>query len=485
MKRTIIGRSIPILAIALLLGACSSKPQAGSVPAVPVTIETVASTAVQDTSEFTARIQAKQLAEIRPQINGEVLAVYVELGDVVGQGDLLFEIDGSQQQAVVDARSADVRAAEANRANAQAGLQAQEAERTRIVAELNYNSEVARLADAEATLRAGIEDRNQFVSQVEFARTEEERWRTLWQQGVVSERRYDGARRSREVAEAQLAAQDELIDSQRASVESARRDLERKEETIRAQLAAQDEVIQSEVANIASAQRQVDAAAANERAAAVQLGYYQVLAPFSGVVGEVLVKAGDVVSPQVQLTSLNETRPLEILIDVPVNRSAQIRVGTLVELIDRDGEVIGTSQVSFVSPQANPGTQTILVKAIYGNAQGNLRSDERLRVRVIWEEQPGLTIPFAAVTRLGGQPFVFVVGENPDAPAGETNLIALQKPIELGSLQGGNYEVLSGLEANDRIVVSGVQKLRDQTPIVSSAETNTSQVDRTNEETSE
>ncbi|OAB56782.1 hypothetical protein AY599_27810 [Leptolyngbya valderiana BDU 20041] len=477
MKRTTVCRSLSLSVAALVLSACSRQPQAIAPPAVPVAIETLSSTAVRDASEFTARIQAQQVAQIRPQINGEVRVVYVELGDFVNQGDPLFEIDGSQQQAVVEARSAEVRAAESNLTNAQAGLQAQRAERNRIAAEFDLNSEEARLATAQAQFQAAIEERNRLVARLEFAKKEEERWYGLWQQGVVSEQRHDLALRSREEAEAQLAAQDEIIASQDAAVESARRDLERKRATIEAQLVAQDEVIASQAANIDSAQRQMEVAQANERAAAVQLGYYQVLAPFSGSVGEVLVKTGDFVSPQVQLTTLNETRPLEILIDVPINRASQIRQGTLVELLDRDGEVIGNSQVSFVSPQADPNTQTVLVKALYGNARGDFRGDERIRVRLVWEEQPGITVPFSAVTRLGGQPFVFVVSENPDAPPGEANLVALQKPIELGSLQGGSYEVLSGLEASDRIVTSGVQKLRDGTPIVPSADANAARSD--------
>ena len=50
-------------------------------------------------------------------------------------------------------------------------------------------------------------------------------------------------------------------------------------------------------------------------------------------------------------------------------------------------------------------------------------------------------------------------------------LVAKQRPVELGSLQGQSYQVLSGVNAGERVVTDGVVKLRDGTPVVDQSET--------------
>jgi membrane-associated protease RseP (regulator of RpoE activity) len=127
------------------------------------------------------------------------------------------------------------------------------------------------------------------------------------------------------------------------------------------------------------------------------------------------------------------------------------------------GELIGSSRVSYISPSAGTGTQTILVKAIYNNQDNKLRTDQIVRARVIWEQLAGITVPTTAISRIGDQSFVFVVEE--ENQEGQQMLIAKQIPVQLGSIQGQSFEVLSGLKAGDRIVTEGVIKLRDGTPV--------------------
>ncbi|NEP46731.1 MAG: efflux RND transporter periplasmic adaptor subunit, partial [Okeania sp. SIO2H7] len=83
---------------------------------------------------------------------------------------------------------------------------------------------------------------------------------------------------------------------------------------------------------------------------------------------------------------------------------------------------------------------------------------------------PGLTVPTTAVQRIGAQPFVFAAEERITVDGRQ--LVAAQKPVKLGSIQGQSYEVVSGLSESDRIVVSGVLKLRDGAPIVNLSDLN-------------
>jgi RND family efflux transporter MFP subunit len=132
-------------------------------------------------------------------------------------------------------------------------------------------------------------------------------------------------------------------------------------------------------------------------------------------------------------------------------------------LSDARGNPLGTGQISFISPQVTANAQSILAKATFPNPDGQLLDQQFVRARVTWSENSGVVVPTSAVSRLGGQTFVFVA-EQPET-AGQTQLIARQRSIKLGELQGNNYQVIEGLEPGEAIVVSGILKVRDGVPI--------------------
>ena len=72
---------------------------------------------------------------------------------------------------------------------------------------------------------------------------------------------------------------------------------------------------------------------------------------------------------------------------------------------------------------------------------------------------PGLTIPIVSALRINGQYFVYLA-----EPAGQ-GLVARQRPVQVGDVQGNDYVVKSGLKAGDRLIVSGVQKIADGAPV--------------------
>jgi len=87
-----------------------------------------------------------------------------------------------------------------------------------------------------------------------------------------------------------------------------------------------------------AALRQAEANAASSgaqlRAESVQLRYFRVTAPTSGVVGDIPVRVGDYVTPQTLLTTLDENHELEAYVDVPLERAAKLKLGMPVEIID-------------------------------------------------------------------------------------------------------------------------------------------------------
>ncbi len=186
-----------------------------------------------------------------------------------------------------------------------------------------------------------------------------------------------------------------------------------------------------------------------------QLGYYEIRAPFAGIVGDVPVHVGDYVSPITILTTLDENVDLEAYIYIPTDRATMVHTGLPVDLLASDGSVLAKSSISFISPQVDNGLQSILAKAEIPKSQQMLRNLQLVNARVTWSTAPKPTVPVLAVVRVGGQPFVFVAAAKGDGYA------AHQVAVTLGETVGNTYPVLTGLNAGDKVILSGLQFLQE------------------------
>jgi RND family efflux transporter MFP subunit len=191
----------------------------------------------------------------------------------------------------------------------------------------------------------------------------------------------------------------------------------------------------------------------------VQLQYYKITAPYSGIIGDIPVKTGSFVTPQSQLLNITQNNVLEINAGLPTEKIFEIKTGLPVEVLDNNGKVVATSKISFVSPVVNTDTQTVLVKASLNNPQGVFKADQSLKIRVIYNKAPGLLAPTSAISHFGGQDFVYTVSQK------DKKSFVKQQPVKLGNLQGDKYVVISGLKEGDTIVSQGIQKLMDGAPV--------------------
>lgn len=189
-----------------------------------------------------------------------------------------------------------------------------------------------------------------------------------------------------------------------------------------------------------------------------QLAYYQIRAPFAGVIGDIPVHLGDYVSPTTQLTTLDENSGLEAYIYVPTERASLVHAGLPVDILDSDGKVLTHSTISFLSPQVDNGIQGILAKAEIP-AGAHLRNQQVVSARVTWNSTPKPTIPVLAVTQIGGQSFVYIA-----KPQGN-GFMAHLVPVTVGDTVGNSYPVLSGLNPSDRVIISGIQLLGEGAPV--------------------
>jgi len=202
----------------------------------------------------------------------------------------------------------------------------------------------------------------------------------------------------------------------------------------------------------------VDSAAALTVTQQQQLAYYQIRAPFSGIVGDIPVHQGDYVSATTVLTTVDENQQLEAYIYLPTERAADVRNGLAVELLDQAGTVLAKSNINFVSPQVDNGLQSILAKAPIPSSS-KLRNLQVVNARVTWSTAQTATVPVLAVTRIGGQFFVYV------ATPKDKGYIAHQTLVVLGEAIGNSYPVVSGLNSGDKVILSGIQFLQEGVPV--------------------
>jgi len=252
------------------------------------------------------------------------------------------------------------------------------------------------------------------------------------------------------------------FDSQKASKEAALQWAKSQLDRTRA-LAANGVVSKQDLeqaqSNYDGALADVKAMDAQITSSQVQLKYYSVFAPTDGIVGDVPVHVGDRVTNTTPLTTIDERNGLEVYISIPSEHARDIKMGSPVEVLDQAGKVLLKTNVYFISPQVETGTQSILVKAPADKAADVLRNMQLVRARIVWNTHSGVTIPVIAVSRISGQFFAFIATDD----NGKT--VVHQRPLELGEITGNDYTVLSGLNPGEKVVIAGGQNLADGAPV--------------------
>ena len=264
----------------------------------------------------------------------------------------------------------------------------------------------------EATVSSQEASRAAQEANVKYAQVNLERQKRLYEAGVTPKQDLDNAQSTYDAAVAQLKSLEDLVRQQRA-----------------------------------------------------ELKYYSVVAPTAGVVGDIPVRVGDRVTVGTLLTTVNEPGGLEAYVYVPADKARDLKAGMPVRLVDENGTNAET-RVTFISPQVDPETQTILVKAAVSEAQTRLRIAQQVRAQLVWGVHDGPVIPILAVTRINGQPFAFVAVND------GKGTVARQKALKLGEVVGNDFAVLSGMSAGDHIIVSGTQYLQDGAPVAETVQKN-------------
>ena len=189
-----------------------------------------------------------------------------------------------------------------------------------------------------------------------------------------------------------------------------------------------------------------------------QLKDAQILAPFGGIVGARQISPGQVIMRSAILTWLVDLDSVKVEVNVPERYLQELKIGRPLEFsVAAFPNEKFRGDVYFISPQLNENLRTALVKALIPNKEGKLRGgmfaslELTLKVR-----DSAIVIPEPAIMSNGDNFSVFVVDKDGKAQV---------RPIQVGLRLPGQAEILKGLNAGDKVVVEGVQKLRPGGPV--------------------
>jgi multidrug efflux system membrane fusion protein len=375
-----------LAALAAALCGCSDRgagtARQGPPPAVPVTVTDVVQRDVPVQVAAVGNVQAYTTVSVKSQIAGQIVRVHFREGQEVKRDDLLFTIDPRPFEAALR--------------QAQAALTQRQAE----------------IQQAEANLTRDM-------AQLENARVQEQRYRTLIAKELVAREQYDQVRTTFAALEATVAAD-------RAAVENAKASA----------LAAQ-------------------ATADNAR---LQLGYTTIRAPMDGRTGNIMVQAGNVVkgNDDTPLVVISQVHPIYVSFAVPEQYLADINryrgAGPLaVAAYPERAAPPARGELTFVNSAVDASTGTIQLKATFVNSDNALWPGQFLDVVLTLTTQPGaVLVPTEAVQPGQQGPFVFVV---------KADHTVESRPVTVGRRLERETVVDKGLQAGERVVTEGQLRL--------------------------
>ncbi len=261
-----------------------------------------------------------------------------------------------------------------------------------------------------------------------------------------------------ENAEGQLAKDQALL-------ANARLDLVRYETLVKQNavptqtLDTQKALVEQDVGVVKSDQAMIDSARLN-------LVYCKIKAKFTGRVGLRLVDPGNIVqsSATTPLVVITQIEPISVLFPIaedqlpPVYQKMRAGESLTVEAWDaHDSKKLASGKLSTIDNVIDQTTGTVRARATFSNQNFELFPNQFVNARLLVQQKTGVVLlSDAAIQRSTSQTYVFLV--NPDSTVTVRN-------ITVGTSEGGESEITSGLAQGDEVVVTGVDKLQEGTAV--------------------
>ena len=258
-----------------------------------------------------------------------------------------------------------------------------------------------------------------------------------------------------------------------AEQQKAQLDEQRQTELFNKKIASQQDYANAVQANLA-AKAKVEAARAALDQAQLNLDFATITSPLTGIVGHTDFSVGDYVaagSAGTPVTTVSTVDPIKIVFALSEKEylAAAERLTAMLaqpleereaigELIRADGKVHPyKGRFLAADRQVDPKTGTIRISAIFPNPGNILRPGQYAKARFKVQDRTGaLLIPQRAVQELQGKNFVWVVDD--------ANKVS-QRGVTVGQRFGSDWVIEEGLKPGERIVVEGLQKVREGAPV--------------------
>ena len=183
-------------------------------------------------------------------------------------------------------------------------------------------------------------------------------------------------------------------------------------------------------------------------------------APFAGVLGLTSVTPGTQISPGSVITTLDDISAIRVDFPLPERYLGVLQVGTpLTATADAYADETVSGRIALLDTRVNEQTRAVIARAEFPNPGNRIRPGMMMRVAVQQGRRQSLSVPEAAVQYEGQGAFVYRIAR------GENGTTAQRVEVQTGAVEGGFVEILSGLDNNDRVVASGLNRIQPGAPV--------------------
>ena len=481
-----------IMTLSMSTVACGKKEEKTEISKVAVEVENPTTGELTNDTTYIGTVEPQQQVYVTPKVSGTVTAAYFEVGDTVKEGDVLFKIDDEAAQLQMKSAEASYSQAEAGVTAATSGsrdLQNYQTERSIQQlkdslddAENNIDDLEDNLGDlrdargklgtakdqAQAGLDAAtdayygqkdalIQKANDIQAQID-ALGEGEDASALEEQKKGVEAELDGYKKTMEQAQStvdQLNSQIQSIEASKTQIKSSISQIENGKDTIRDNLTTAEQtysITQNEVypETDATYAAQLQAASVGVDSAKMQLDFYTVKAPISGVVEAANVKKEDMAAAGNPAYIISNKDSMTVTFNVTEKAKNTMNVGDHVT-VERNGETFDGT-ITEIGTMAGQQTKLFQVKATIPGAGDKLPNGVSVKVSATTEKEDGNTlVPFDALYFSGGDAYVYCVVDNK----------LVRTSVAVGLMADDHAIIEEGLDTDSLVVSNWSSKLRN------------------------
>jgi membrane fusion protein (multidrug efflux system) len=188
-----------------------------------------------------------------------------------------------------------------------------------------------------------------------------------------------------------------------------------------------------------------------------RLADLKLVAPFAGKVGLKRVSTGALVQPGTVITTLDDDSIIRLKLSVPEGSLSSVRAGLEVEATTAAyPNRVFQGKVSSIDSRVDQITRAAEIRADIPNADGAIKPGMFMSYKLVLARRDNaLLVPEEALLAEGARQFVFAVVDGR----------AQKREVKIGDRGAGEVEILSGVKAGENVVVGGIQKVRNNSPV--------------------